>query len=189
MSRAVLMKSKGSFPAMALAKPVIPWSTAMVSSRFSLSCTFFWAFGSMFLILTSMDFILPSWVLIAFGQINTFFNRSSSWVFLTIGCYYSLNFIRLLRVLITPSVTEGVITTRSNRMKFRCYYSSITLKRLTPPTPKLHTIICTSFPTSNLGITWLTQRRNLTSLWRHIVEFSGRIQTSPKVDMKRKVLK
>ena len=32
---------------------------------------------------------------------------------------YSLNFIRLLRVVITPSVTEGVITTRSNRMKFR----------------------------------------------------------------------
>ena len=31
----------------------------------------------------------------------------------------SLNFIRLLRVVITPSVTEGVITTRSNRMKFR----------------------------------------------------------------------
>ena len=119
MSRAVLMKSQGSFPAIALAKPVIAWSTAMVSSRFSLSCTFFWAFGSMFLILTSKDFILPSCVLIAFGQINTFFNKSSSLVFLTIGCYHSLNFIRLLRVLITPSVTEGVITTRSNRMKFR----------------------------------------------------------------------
>ena len=33
--------------------------------------------------------------------------------------YCSLNFIRLLRVVITPSVTEGVITTRSNQMKFR----------------------------------------------------------------------
>ena len=32
---------------------------------------------------------------------------------------YSLNFIRLLRVVITPSVTEGVITTQSNQMKFR----------------------------------------------------------------------
>ena len=31
----------------------------------------------------------------------------------------SLNFIRLLRVVITPSVTQGVIMTRSNRMKFR----------------------------------------------------------------------
>ena len=38
-------------------------------------------------------------------------------------CQNSLNFIRLLWVVITPSVTEGVtegvITTRSNRMKFR----------------------------------------------------------------------
>ena len=33
--------------------------------------------------------------------------------------WFSLNFIRLLRFVITPSVTEGVITTRSNRMKFR----------------------------------------------------------------------
>jgi len=32
--------------------------------------------------------------------------------------FTSLNFIRLLRVVITPSVTEGAITTRSNRMKF-----------------------------------------------------------------------
>ena len=32
--------------------------------------------------------------------------------------FTSLNFIRLLRVVITPSVTEGTITTRSNRMKF-----------------------------------------------------------------------
>ena len=31
----------------------------------------------------------------------------------------SLNFIRLLRVVITPSITGGVITTRSNRMKFK----------------------------------------------------------------------
>ena len=31
----------------------------------------------------------------------------------------TLNFIRLLRVVITPSVTEGVTTTWSNRMKFR----------------------------------------------------------------------
>ena len=31
----------------------------------------------------------------------------------------SLNFIRLLRVVITRSVAEGVITTQTNRMKFR----------------------------------------------------------------------
>ena len=30
-----------------------------------------------------------------------------------------LNFIRLLLVVITPSVTEGLITTRTNRMKSR----------------------------------------------------------------------
>ena len=34
-----------------------------------------------------------------------------------LSCF--LNFIRVLRVVITPSVTEGVITTRSNRMKSR----------------------------------------------------------------------
>ena len=33
------------------------------------------------------------------------------------GALFWSNFIQLLRVVITPSVTEGVITTRSNRMK------------------------------------------------------------------------
>ena len=45
----------------------------------------------------------------------------------TLGCcafgqvclWISLNFIRLLRVVITPSVAERRKTTRSNRMKFR----------------------------------------------------------------------
>ena len=46
----------------------------------------------------------------------------------------SLNFIRLLRVVITPSVTEGVITTRSNRMKFRVQLQKLEtgLKGLNP---------------------------------------------------------
>ena len=48
----------------------------------------------------------------------------------------SLNFIRLLRVVITPdpSVTEGVMTTRSNRMKFRVQLQKLEtgLKGLNP---------------------------------------------------------
>ena len=39
--------------------------------------------------------------------------------FLTRNFLYSLNFIQLLRVVFLLSATEGVITTRSNRMKFR----------------------------------------------------------------------
>ena len=47
----------------------------------------------------------------------------------------SLNFIRLLRVVITPSVTEGVITTRSNRMKFRLQTTVITMRNKIPNDP------------------------------------------------------
>ena len=42
----------------------------------------------------------------------------------------SLNFIQLLRDVITPSVTEGVITTRGNRMK--CGLWSTVLGKLNP---------------------------------------------------------
>ena len=35
---------------------------------------------------------------------------------------HSLKFIRLLRVLFSSQLTEGVLTTRSNRMKFRLWY-------------------------------------------------------------------
>ena len=42
----------------------------------------------------------------------------------------SLNFIQLLRVVITPSVTKGVITTRSNRMK--CGLWSTVLGKFNP---------------------------------------------------------
>ena len=39
--------------------------------------------------------------------------------------YHSLKFIRLLRVVFSSPLTEGVITTRSNRMKFRLYLSPL----------------------------------------------------------------
>ena len=40
--------------------------------------------------------------------------------------------------------------------------------------PKLHRIVLNHY-NQRLGITWLTQWRNVTSLRRHIVEFIGRI--------------
>ena len=47
----------------------------------------------------------------------------STCVVIAINNILSLNFIRLLRVIITLLVTEGVITTQSNWMKFRLQYS------------------------------------------------------------------
>ena len=53
--------------------------------------------------------------------------------------------------------------------------------------PKRHKIVYSSFAHASI-ITWLKQWRNLTSLWRYIVAFIGRIQIPLKIVLRSGVI-